>query len=397
MGINNFFEKQTLSSRVKASIVAQYFPSYARIISRRRWPHCIGYFDLFAGPGMYEDGNPSTPILLARNCYKDTMLRQKVWMVFNDKEYGDVLEKNFIREFPEGSFTHKVHFRSREVGTTEGINTFLLRNTTYNGMNECPSILFIDPFGYKNIDTSIIAQFLGSWGNEAFVFINTKRINPAFENDKFEVILRELFPCSYEYTKRELHKIESVPARLQFIIDSLGDEYKQLVSVKYGDKVYYTAFKFQEEDSAGTSHYILHITKSRRGFDLIKQIYTDFANVGTIFDGKNTYTFDPKKSNNSLVDLFDTDINSENINILKELIYKEFKGRTLTAIEVFDTHQTGTLYSRTHYTQALRKLFEEGKIKVRYTDNINHNVSVLLNNKCIIQFCNGGSIEDRMD
>lgn len=389
MSVNNFFEKQTLSSRVKASIVAQYFPSYARIITKVRIPRYIGYYDLFAGPGKYEDGNPSTPILLARNCYKDLFLRQNVWMVFNDKEYGSTLEKNFREEFPKGSFTHNVQFRSREVGTTEGINTFLLRKTTQNGVNECPSVLFIDPFGYKNIDTSIIAHFLEAWGNEAFVFINTKRINPAFENDKFEVILRELFPCSYEKTKKELQKIVSIPERLQFIIDSLGNEYKQLVTVRYGEKVYYTAFKFQEEDSAGTSHYILHITKSRRGFDLIKQIYTDFANVGTIFDGKNTYTFDLKKSNNSLVDLFDSNLNSENINILKELIYKEYKGRTLPAIEVFETHQTGTLYSRTHYTQALRKLFEEGKILVRYIDNINHNVSVLLNNKCIISFYNG--------
>lgn len=273
MRTSNFFEEQTISSRVKASIVAEYFPQYALIISNRHKPCKIGYYDLFAGPGKYDDGNPSTPILLARNCVRNEFLRNKVWMIFNDKEYCEELKHNFTSEFPEGTFTQKVLFRDKEVGECKGINDFLCKNTMVNGRNECPAVLFIDPFGYKNVDTAIIAQFLQYWGNEAFIFINTKRINPAFENEKFDPILRELFPSSYEETKRNLRLKSTVPERLQFIIDSLGREYQSLLSANADISVYYTAFKFQEEDSVTTSHYILHITKSRRGFDLIKQIY----------------------------------------------------------------------------------------------------------------------------
>lgn len=385
MSSSNFFEKQTLSSRVKASIVAEYFPSYAKIISSKHVPRRIGYYDLFAGPGKYDDGNPSTPILLARNCVKDSYLRERVWMVFNDKEYKEALEQNFTQEFPTGTFTQKVYFRDQEVGTCQGINTFLVTDTMENGKNECPAVLFIDPFGYKNIDTSIIAKFLSFWGNEAFIFINTKRINPAFENDKFDLILRELFPSSYEETKVNIRLKRTVAERLQYIIDSLGREYQKLVPIKGREQVYYTAFKFQEEDSATTSHYILHITKSRRGFDLIKQIYTDFANVGTIFDGVNTYTFDPKLgSQNSSLDLFDT--KSENIDVLKETLYSTFKGQTLTALEVFESHQIKTLYSRNHYTEALRRLVNEGRVTSWYTDGKQHKVSVLLNENCHVKF-----------
>ena len=385
MSTLNFFEKQTLSSRVKASIVAEYFPSYAKIISSKHVPRRIGYYDLFAGPGKYDDGNPSTPILLARNCVKDSYLRERVWMVFNDKQYKEALEQNFTQEFPTGTFTQKVYFRDQEVGTCQGINTFLVTDTMENGKNECPAVLFIDPFGYKNIDTSIIAKFLSFWGNEAFIFINTKRINPAFENDKFDLILRELFPCSYEDTKVNIRLKRTVAERLQYIIDSLGREYQKLVPIKGREQVYYTAFKFQEEDSVTTSHYILHITKSRRGFDLIKQIYTDFANVGTIFDGVNTYTFDPKLgSQNSSLDLFDT--KSENIDVLKETLYSTFKGQTLTALEIFESHQIKTLYSRNHYTEALRRLVNEGRVTSWYTDGKQHKVSVLLNENCHVKF-----------
>lgn len=365
--------------------MAEYFPSYAKIISSKHQPRRIGYYDLFAGPGKYDDGNPSTPILLARNCVKDCYLRERVWMVFNDKEYKNALEQNFTQEFPTGTFTQKVHFRDKEVGTCQGINAFLITDTMENGRNECPAVLFIDPFGYKNIDTSIIAKFLSYWGNEVFIFINTKRINPAFENDKFDLILRELFPCSYEETKLNIRLKRTVSERLQFIIDSLGREYQKLVPVKGREQVYYTAFKFQEEDSVTTSHYILHITKSRRGFDLIKQIYTDFANVGTIFDGVNTYTFDPKIGpKNSSLDLFDT--KSENIDVLKETLCSTFRGQTLTALEVFESHQIKTLYSRSHYTEALRRLVDEGRATSWYTDGKQHKVRVLLNENCHVKF-----------
>ena len=149
-------------------------------------------------------------------------------------------------------------------------------------------------------------------------------------------------------------------------------------------KVYYTAFKFQEEDSETTSHYILHLTKSSRGYDLIKQIYTDFANVGTIFDGVNTYTFDPKKINSSVQDLFDT--SSENIDVLKDKLYTLYRGKEINALNLFESHQKSELYSRQHYVVALRRLENEGKLNCQFTDGKNHKVTVLLIKECILKF-----------
>lgn len=376
----NFFEKQTLSSRVKASIVSEYFPKYCKIIIKKHMPERIGYYDLFAGPGMYEDGNASTPLLIANKCCKDILLKQKVWMVFNDKEYSEQLKENFLKSYPEGTFYYKPHFGHSIVGECKEIDTFITRNSMKNGKNECPSVLFIDPFGYKGIDTGILSQFLDYWGNELFIFINTKRINPALENDKFEPLMRCLFPKSFECLKIQVRNKTRVAERLQFIIDNLGNEYKKIL----GGNVYYTAFKFQEEDIETTSHFILHLTKSRRGFDLIKQIYNDFANVGTIFDGVNTYTFDVKKIKNPVEDLFD--VASENIDILKDKLYEAYKGKIISALDVFEEHQKKELYCRKHYTEALRRLCCEGKLSSVFRDNKQHTVSVLLIKECILSF-----------
>lgn len=380
MSESNFFERQTLSSKVKASIVSEYFPKYCKIIVKKHVPKRIGYFDLFAGPGMYEDGNFSTPLLLAKNCCNDALLKEKVWMVFNDNIFSTRLKDNFLREFPEGTFTNKPHFGHSTVGECTAINEFIMRSYMKDGKNECPSILFIDPFGYKGIETKVLAQFLSNWGNEVFIFINTKRINPALENEKFESLMRTLFPKNYDSLKLLVREKKTVQERLQMIIEYLGKEFESLL----GGKVYYTSFKFQEEDIETTSHFILHLTKSQRGFDLIKQIYNDFANVGTIFDGVNTYTFDVKKITNPVADLFDTA--SENIDVLKEKLHQRYCGKRINAFDLFEEHQVNELYSRAHYVQALRRLVEEQKVKSTFYDNKNHNVSVLLIKECILEF-----------
>jgi hypothetical protein len=142
---------------------------------------------------------------------------------------------------------------------------------------------------------------LKNWGNEIFLFVNTKRIHPALENEKFEGLMKDLFPTTLNKIKTDRRFKSTVSERLNLIINSLGNEYQSIL----GGTIYYTAFKFQEEDVDATSHYILHLTKGSRGYDLIKTTYNDFANVGTVFDGVNTYTFDAKKLENPVNELFD--------------------------------------------------------------------------------------------
>ena len=383
-GINNFFEKQTISSKIKASIVSGYFPSYCKIIVTKYTPKEVRYIDLFAGPGIYEDGNASTPILIAKHCKDDEFLKQNVKMIFNDNLYSSTLEQNFCSEFPEGTFPKKPHFGKSTVGENSNITKFLTTSThNDNGKNEYPALLFIDPFGYKGIETKVLAKFLKNWGNEIFLFVNTKRIHPALENDKFEGLMNDLFPTTLQKIKLDRRYKLTVPERLSLIIDCLGNEYKNIL----GGKLYYTAFKFQEEDIDATSHYILHLTKGPRGFDLIKTIYNDFANVGTMFDGVNTYTFDAKAYGKEVIELFD--LNSMNIDKLKTELYSQYTGKNISAHYLFESHHiinTTAPYSRSHYTDALRRLVCEGKLVAEFTDNRQHKVSVLISKDCLLKF-----------
>lgn len=381
----NFFERQTDSSRVKARIVSDYFPQYCRIIRKRHEPRMFRYIDLFSGPGVYDDGNESTPLLLARNVAEDPTLKDKVQFIFNDLCYADRLQENFESEFPRGTFPRGVSFLNKEVGKDAGIYNSLQRSTMERGAdgqyrNEAPSLLFFDPFGYKGMRTDVLADFLRNWGNEVFLFINTKRINPALENEKFEDLVKLWFPNNYESLKSNIRKLRNVPERLEYILTSLHGEFESLLGK---GAVHSTAFRFQEEDIRTTSHYILHLTKGFRGYELVKNVYNKYANEDIVLNGSNTYTFDPKKCEGDQTLFGDV---SESVNALKDILRDEYRGKELSALELYNAHQKTTKYCYNHYLMAFRSLVKDHVISARFTDGKKHTVSALISEHCILSF-----------
>lgn len=375
---DNFFSKQTESSRIKANIVAQYFPKYCKIILKSPQNE-IRYLDLFAGPGIYEDGSLSTPILLADACKKDSTLRNVVHLMFNDNEHIELLKTNFNNRYTDTDFNFKPKFGDKTVGEDEKISKYLrTKFESENKKNKFPTLLFFDPFGYKSINTLDLAKFLESWGNEIFLFFNIKRIHAAIENQKFDDLMSELFPTTINNIKKDRKYLGKVQERLSLIIENLANEYKNIVP-----NLYHCAFKFQEEDSNTTSHYIIHFTKHNRGYDLVKQIYNDFDNIGAVLGPNGDYTFDAKKLDNST---FAMDFGDSNIEILGEELLQKFKGAKLSAKQLFEEHQTSSKFSRRHYSDALRFLVSKGIVKANYIDEKEHSVSVLINEFCILEF-----------
>jgi three-Cys-motif partner protein len=377
---NNFFSKQTRSSKIKALIVSEYFPKYCKIISSKGQEQ-IRYLDLFAGPGIYDDGSLSTPILVGQACASDTDLKRVVKLMFNDNKYCDKLKENFAKYFPEGTFTHKPVFGNKTVGEDQRIKDYLNKKLINSeGKNPYPTLLFVDPFGYKGVDTLVLAEFMKNWGNEIFLFLNIKRVHAAVENNKFDELMLDLFPTTINKIRADRKYKLKVEDRLSLIIENLAEEYQSILP----GTLFSSAFKFQEEDSTATSHYILHFTKHQRGFDLVKQIYHDFDNIGAVLEKDGTYTFDAKRMDEEKTSMLD--FGDQNIDILASLLKKEYAGRKVSAFSLFDTHQLSSKFSRRHYVLALRKLAAQGELTPTFTDKINHQVSVLLSDFCILQF-----------
>ena len=84
MADNLFFVESTEQSQVKTAIVAKYFWAWAKVIMPTAKKHGgkIAYLDLFAGPGRYEDGTKSTPLLIIEQAIQDTNMRSMLVTVF---------------------------------------------------------------------------------------------------------------------------------------------------------------------------------------------------------------------------------------------------------------------------------------------------------------------------
>lgn len=369
-----FFASQTESSRIKANIVANYFPKYCKILFKAHKGN-IRYLDLFAGPGVYDDGKESTPMLIGEACAKDPILKSRVLMLFNDNECCNKLRTNFETKFPTGTFANTPRFADRTVGEDSAIENYL--NKIFEKGTNTPTLLFFDPFGYKGINSRVLANFMANFGNEIFLFFNIKRIHAAIENDKFDSMMNELFPTTIHKIRNDRKYTLNVQNRLNLIIENLAEEFKSIIP-----GIYHCAFKFQEEDSLATSHYIIHFTKHPRGFDLVKQVYTEFDNVGATLDKNGDYTFDAKYlSSETMFDFGDM-----NTACLSQILSNDFKSQTISAYDLFEQHHCKTKYSRKHYCNALRQMAKDGAIMVEYTDAIKHNVEVLINKNCILKF-----------
>ncbi len=375
---DKFFEKQTRSSRIKANIVAEYFPKYCNILMR--YPQTeIRYLDLFAGPGIYEDGSHSTPMLIGKLCQKDSGLKNVVRLMFNDNEQIEKLKTNFESYFSDDVFTFKPRFGNKTVGKDEKIHTYLSQEIIAK-KNPHPTLLFVDPYGYKGINTLALAKFLSHWGNEIFLFLNIKRIHAATENKKFDELMNDLFPTTIASIRQNRKYKSSVPERLSLIIENLANEFRNVLK----SELFCTSFKFQEEDNVATSNYILHFTKHPRGFDLVKQIFHDFDNIGATLENDGTYAFDAKRldmQESSMLEFDDT-----NVQILSQQLRNKYKNQKLTAKFLFDDHQSSTRFCRYHYTKTLRKMVENGEVTAIFTDNSKHEVTVLINENCLLEF-----------
>lgn len=82
-----FFEQPKEQSLVKAEIVDKYFRAWATVIipqAKKGRTKKIAYIDLFCGPGSYEDGYKSTPLMILERAINDPDMRDLLVTFFND-------------------------------------------------------------------------------------------------------------------------------------------------------------------------------------------------------------------------------------------------------------------------------------------------------------------------
>ncbi|MDY7005507.1 MAG: three-Cys-motif partner protein TcmP [Cyanobacteriota bacterium] len=339
---NSFFDEFRETSLVKAEIVAKYFWAWAKVImpqAKKRGTN-IAYIDLFSGPGRYQDGSKSTPLLILERAIADVDMREKLITIFNDKnsDNTDSLQQA-INSLPSiKTLKHKPQVLNTEIGR-EVVQVF----------PNIPTLFFIDPWGYKGLSLQLISSTIAGWGCDCIFFFNYNRINSGLNNSRVETHINELFGKEQANLLREQILNLQPDERESKIVQAIGDALKRVGGS------YFQHFCFKKEDINRTSHYLIFVSKNNRGHSIMKDIMAKKSSL--LLQGVPSFQHDQKPVQLSLFD-------SQPINQLEDMLLDEFAGQTMTMLQVYEQHHVGKPYIERNYKDALLLLEEKGKIVV---------------------------------
>lgn len=197
----SFFNKSKEHSKIKAEIVSKYLAVWAQVICSR--VDRVLYVDLFAGPGRYEDGTKSTPLLVLEKALENPIMCSKLMTVFSDMEKvnSEKLEKE-IKALP--GINKMVHTPEVYVDIVDKKMAELFKS-----MNLIPTLTFLDPWGYKGLTIDLIQSLIKDWGSECIIFFNYNRINIGIKND---LVLEKGVFLAYQMNGQALSQMRRIPA-----------------------------------------------------------------------------------------------------------------------------------------------------------------------------------------
>lgn len=258
---DRFFDESEEQSRVKSRIVSKYFWAWAKVVipNARRHGNPVAYVDLFAGPGRYKDGTASTPILVLEKAIADPDISTMLVTIFNDRDEGSAKQlAESIRVLPGIS---QLKYEAQVLNETVG--TELAKG--FQRAKLVPTLLFVDPWGYKGLSLGLINSVLKDWGCDCILFFNYNRINPGLNNPTVLEHMNELF--GPERVKRMRNKLDSLrpDEREALIIEEISEALQTVAR-------YVLPFRFRNEQGTRTSHYLIFATKSFRGYEIMKDV-----------------------------------------------------------------------------------------------------------------------------
>jgi three-Cys-motif partner protein len=335
-----FFDIQSDRSKVKSNIVAKYFSAWANVMLAQRDIQKIAYIDLFSGPGRYKDGNPSTPLLVLENAIKHKTAPQKLQAVFNDSnsQNTDKLKK----EIQSLSGVEKFRYEPQVLNRKIDENTV----REFDREGSVPTLSFVDPWGYKGLSLSLIRALVKNWGCDSVFFFNYLRLNPAIDNK----VLKK--PVSLVFSNRVLQAIQdelrdkNPSEREEIIIKGIKKSFK-----KWGMD-YVLTFPFKNLSGRRTTHYLIFVTKSILGCNIMKEIMGNASS--NCIQGVPCFEYNAAQ--------FQQPMFVKPLDDLKKHLLEEYSGKCLSMKAIYESDHVDKCFVEKNYKTALLALEEEEKI-----------------------------------
>mgnify|MGYP000093584854 CR=1 FL=1 len=340
----DFFLARREQSYIKAKIVSQYFWIWAKVMAERA--EQIYYVDLFSGPGKYEDGAESTPLLIMKGAIRDPKISATFRTFFNDENRDYINQLQIEIESLEGysNLKYKPVFSNKDVSDIK-------YNEVYSSGKIIPTLLFIDPFGYSGLSVDLV-NTVKSWGCEIIFFFNYLRINMALSNPVFVPNMKKLFGESLfsqisDYLNNEKFNPEE---REQLVTEAVCHK----ISAIDPNIIKPLHYRFRDENGTRITHHLFFATKNALGYAKMKEIMARQSSEIQEGVGMMEYNLKTKYQPRLIIDT--------SIPHLMNDLTNKFAGKTLTVQQVYFQDNIGRPYVEKNYKDALRALEANGRI-----------------------------------
>ena len=245
-------------SKAKVELFGRYLSIYLNVISRVPFIKKIYLFDLFAGEGKYINNEKGSP-MVAMDCiknhfYSNNQTCPDIKMLFNDNRKSEIepeiykIERveRFVQEMfkPENV---KVIYKKEEYNAI--IKEVILQLD--NMLDSERALLFIDPWGYKEINPKELKEVVKNGKSEVILFLpisfmyrfaDKALIDESFAGGKpLEKFLTELFGGKIPDTNNQIKFIEEVKEQFKIY---LGIKFIDTFTIERGNKNFFCLFFF---------------------------------------------------------------------------------------------------------------------------------------------------------
>lgn len=248
-------------SKAKLDFYKNYLIKYLMILLSDPYTDEINIYDVFCGIGIYEDGNHGSPII-AIKIIKDLLQKfpqKNVNLFINDI---DKYKVDFVSKHIDDNYKNICKLNSYNLDATEMLK--IVNQSIYKSKKETKNLVFIDPYGYKEIYKNDILKIMDSNKSEIIIFLPIAQMY-RFSN----AALTDEENNSYRHLRRFIKDFFDVTHPIHD--ENLDNQFQYIEYIKeafsFDDKYYSASYRIQRDNKNYYS--LFFITSHLYGLDRI--------------------------------------------------------------------------------------------------------------------------------
>ena len=236
-----------IHSKAKVDFYKTYLERYVAILCQSQYISRIRIYDVFCGMGIYDDGGKGSPVVAydtIKGIYEAHNITNKteIELVVNDKSEARIAKVKEYIDLNKHSYCN-VRPYNLEINQLLEVIVPEINNTPTDTRN----LVFIDPYGYKDIKKELLLELMKNGYTEVILFLPISHMqrftNAAIQDEDAIIQYEPLREFVYSFFPNTDHPIRQNTVKAIEYINYVAN------ALKFDNKFFATSY-FIERDKA---------------------------------------------------------------------------------------------------------------------------------------------------